>query len=260
MKANYHTHIYRCNHATGTVDEMCQEAIKHGLDTLGISDHMPYPKGMIADPRRMVYEDLEDYIKECQTAKEKYKDQLEVLIGLEAEYVPELYEHVKHLREKLDYLVFATHMYKHNGNPANAFFLSKQEQISSYTDMVIDGIKSGLFSVVAHPDLLFCSYKDNFCQEAQKSAEKIAKASVKYDVPLEFNANGLRKGKRKYGDINRYAYPMMEFWEVVAKTSAKVVIGSDAHSVAHLNDEYINKAKSYVEQLGLNVVDKIEIK
>ena len=42
MFCNYHTHTYRCGHATGTDREYVENAIKVGLKTLGFSDHAPY--------------------------------------------------------------------------------------------------------------------------------------------------------------------------------------------------------------------------
>ena len=43
MRSNYHTHTYRCNHATGTIEDYVKEAIKANIDEIGISDHLPHP-------------------------------------------------------------------------------------------------------------------------------------------------------------------------------------------------------------------------
>ena len=32
MRSNYHTHTYRCNHATGTIEDYVKEAIKANID------------------------------------------------------------------------------------------------------------------------------------------------------------------------------------------------------------------------------------
>ena len=47
MIANYHTHTWRCMHATGTEREYIENAIRGGLKILGFSDHTPmkYPGG-----------------------------------------------------------------------------------------------------------------------------------------------------------------------------------------------------------------------
>ena len=46
MTANYHTHTWRCLHASGTERQYVERAIEGGLAVLGFSDHapMPYPE------------------------------------------------------------------------------------------------------------------------------------------------------------------------------------------------------------------------
>ena len=41
MIANYHTHTYRCRHASGTEEEYIYQALDGGLEELGFSDHTP---------------------------------------------------------------------------------------------------------------------------------------------------------------------------------------------------------------------------
>ena len=40
---NYHTHTYRCQHASGDVEDYCEAAVEQGLQVLGISDHTALP-------------------------------------------------------------------------------------------------------------------------------------------------------------------------------------------------------------------------
>ena len=43
IKANYHSHSFRCGHAFGTDEEYVQGAIKAELATMGFSDHVILP-------------------------------------------------------------------------------------------------------------------------------------------------------------------------------------------------------------------------
>ena len=43
LKANYHTHTYRCQHAYGSEREYIEAAIRMGIAELGFSDHVPCP-------------------------------------------------------------------------------------------------------------------------------------------------------------------------------------------------------------------------
>ena len=51
MKANYHTHTRWCRHGSGEIEDFVREAIKKGLDTLAVTEHVPYRSNF--DGRRM---------------------------------------------------------------------------------------------------------------------------------------------------------------------------------------------------------------
>ena len=89
IKCNYHTHTKRCNHAVGEDEEYVLSAIENGYKVLGFADHTPWKYNSDYTPRiRMKLEEFEDYYKSIKALKEKYKDQIEILIGVEAEYFP----------------------------------------------------------------------------------------------------------------------------------------------------------------------------
>lgn len=82
---NYHTHTAYCRHAGGTAEDYAQEAFRKGLETLGFSDHLPFP----GDPfgYRMPYEEIGAYITDVYREKERYKGRMEILCGFEGEYI-----------------------------------------------------------------------------------------------------------------------------------------------------------------------------
>ena len=41
MNYNYHTHTYRCGHATGNEEEYILFAIENGIKYMGFADHFP---------------------------------------------------------------------------------------------------------------------------------------------------------------------------------------------------------------------------
>ena len=63
MIANYHTHTFRCNHASGTDREYVERAIETGMKTLGFSDHAPYlfPFKDYYSFYRMKVEEIQEY-------------------------------------------------------------------------------------------------------------------------------------------------------------------------------------------------------
>ena len=88
MIANYHTHTRRCRHARGSEKEYVEEAIRGGLKVLGFSDHTPqvYPGGYVC-PAKMEPRELEGYVDCVLALKKEYKSDIEIRLGLEAEYL-----------------------------------------------------------------------------------------------------------------------------------------------------------------------------
>ena len=91
---NFHTHTSRCGHATGSDEEYVLEAIKAGIKKLGFSDHVPWPT--CPQPGIRMNEDLlENYVKSITFLKNKYKDQIEIHLGFEAEVVDQYMPYYK---------------------------------------------------------------------------------------------------------------------------------------------------------------------
>ncbi|MDY2937897.1 MAG: PHP domain-containing protein, partial [Fusicatenibacter sp.] len=89
MKANYHTHTWRCMHAVGEEKEYVERAIEGGLQILGFSDHTPYPfPDNYVSGMRMRMDQLEDYVDTVLSLKAEYRNEIEIHLGLEVEYYP----------------------------------------------------------------------------------------------------------------------------------------------------------------------------
>ena len=142
---------------------------------------------------------------------------------------------------------------------ANSFggIISTEEYIS-YANCVVEAMKTGMYKYIAHPDLIMMSpfpVDDN----VRKALDIIIDCVVKNDYIVEYNVNGLRRGQREYREGPRYPYPYNPFWEEIAKTRAKVIIGADCHSPRLLNDSYVKMAEDDVKRLNLNIITDIDI-
>ncbi|MDQ9826290.1 PHP domain-containing protein, partial [Acinetobacter sp. 163] len=80
-KQNYHSHTKRCGHAVGEDEDYVREAIKAGLEVLGFSDHAAYP--IPCPSERMNLDQVEDYMQSITALKEKYADDIKILLGME---------------------------------------------------------------------------------------------------------------------------------------------------------------------------------
>ena len=93
MLANYHTHTTRCGHAVGEDREYVETAIRRGLKVLGFSDHVPmaFPDGR-ESRFRVPIRQLEEYVTSVLDLRAEYKGDIDVRLGFEAEYYPDLFE------------------------------------------------------------------------------------------------------------------------------------------------------------------------
>ena len=93
LQRNYHTHTYRCHHATGDVIDYAKAAIEAGLTTLGMSDHVALPDNRWNNVRMLMAE-LDDYEKAIEYAREECPD-LTILKGMECEYVEDFHGYLE---------------------------------------------------------------------------------------------------------------------------------------------------------------------
>ena len=256
-KVNYHTHCARCRHAFGTEEDYVEKALEYNLDILGFSDHLPFPGDVFG--MRMPYSELEEYIVTVLKLKESYKNKLEILCGFEGEYLKgKEYYYDSLLKEKrCDYLIMGQHFYEDSyNNMINVYNIDNSEQYIEYANYSIQGMKSGYFSVFAHPDIIFVNniaWDDN-CSHA---SDMIIEAAAGNNIILEYNANGYRRGLHEFVDGERYQYPHIQFWRKAVEAKIPVIIGSDCHEPIQVYDDTVKKAYYDARELGLNIILEI---
>lgn len=245
MKANYHTHNYRCKHATGDTLEYVLKAINESYDRIGITDHAPVPKYYEHD-YRMTIDEVDQYLQEIEDVKQRYGTQIEVLKGFEVEYFHDHHDYYAFLLTKCDYLVVGIHDFIMNDQLINSYTIENDEQVKHYFMTMIDAIKSGYFKFLAHPDLFAFHY--HMSPVAEFWTHELAKICLENDFVLEFNANGLRSG---------FPYPYKPFWDIIKRYHVKVVVNSDCHHASYLNDEFDQKAFALAKEYGLHIVEDL---
>ena len=260
LRRNYHTHTARCGHAIGKDEEYVLNAINNGIKELGFSDHIPFPD-IVQIGVRMDYSLLDEYISSLTFLKEKYKDQINILIGFEAEYYPIKDEYYSYLLSKIDYLICGQHFNLADDNYLYIVNLKNDKNaVIQYVDNVIGAMKSGMFSYIAHPDIIMRSYlyRDSFLEN---QIRRICEASILYDVPLEINLEGMKR-KIQMGDpLGENFYPFISFWKIVGEyPQIKTIIGADVHDPNDLNSDYDKYARTIVNMCNLHLIDKLEIK
>ncbi len=98
--------------------------------------------------------------------------------------------------------------------------LNREEYIA-LGNAEIQGMKSGYFNAVAHPDRIFRRQK-KWSEGMQMITEEIIKTARNYSIPLDQNVSS--KAQKHYY--------WTEFWEYA--TDFQIICGLDAHSVAEI--------------------------
>ena len=260
MKNNYHTHMYLCKHAIGTVCDYVKKAIELGFDTIGMSDHAPFEE--LKDRSvRMVPDEYPIYLEELEKAIHEYGSLIKIKKGLEIEYFESHAERYDELLNTLDYLALGKHYIEDKESfqgLRSVYALNKPEHLAVYADTIEKAIQTLNFKFVCHPDLMLYGYPE-FDEHAKAASLKIIEASIRYLVPLEINANGIRKGTRPLKEGERYLYPRLEFWKLVKEKNAKVIVSSDAHDPEKLLDDEVMMAYKFARDLGIEVEEALDI-
>lgn len=230
----FHVHTWRCGHTDNEPDEAYIEAaIAAGARRIVFTDHAPFPGDQFKN--RMQMEQLPEYISSLHALKHSYADRIEVLIGLEVEYLPSFSDYIQELanRSDLDLLVLGQHFYE---EAPGVYSYEKKHWPTHYIGLceaIAQGIRTGLFSVVAHLDRSFRNNK-NFTLSERWAALSMIEALNETDHAIYLEKN--------YSSTLKKNYFRPEFWELVPK-NVPILYGLDAHDTATLKDgwNYVQK-------------------
>ena len=219
----FHVHTWRCGHASDEPDEAyIRKAVALGAKYIIFTDHAPFPGNPFTN--RMTYEQLDEYIASLKYLKEKYRHRIVIKTGLEIEYLPSFRDYYEELRanKALDVLMLGQHHYEiFRGHYC---FYDSKEAYLGLGNALLEGMKTGVFDVVAHPDRIFKAH-NHWCKAFDRLSERIITTAIHHNVYLEKNARSMSRLQ-----TNDYR---PEFWKLVP-ADAKIIYGCDAHSTAEL--------------------------
>ena len=254
MDYNYHAHTVYCSHATGTAEEYIQFAIAGGIRYMGFSDHIPlrYPDGYESG-YRVPYDKGQEYVDSIKELREKYAGQLELLVGFEMEYYPAYFEQMLQTAKDLggEYLILGHHFLgpEHPNGHGVTHETNRFGDLLEYVDSAIEGLETGVFSYMAHPDSLFFTGSE---QQYEKHMRRLCIKARELDIPLELNFLGMRRGRH---------YPAERFWKIAGEVGVPVTFGCDAHAAQHAcPGETLETAIEWVRRFKLNYIGRPKIR
>ncbi len=254
-QTNYHTHTKRCKHAMGSDEQYVKSAIKNGYEILGFSDHScwnyasGYKSGM-----RMQLKEFSDYKSSVLRLKQKYKDRIEIRLGMEAEYFPEMMDWMLNfcIEQDIDYLILGNHFYL-NDEKGIYFGSCASQFIPKYFETCIAGMKTGMYAYLCHPELICRNFYLEWNNMLEEGFHSICKCAKELDLPLEWNSLGMQWND----EIGMEAYPNSRFWQIASQYHNKAIIGMDAHKPTDLNKDIYLKALDRLAKYDVEIIDEI---
>lgn len=253
MFANYHTHTPLCRHAIGSAREYIEAAIESGIKKLGFSDHSPqFFDNCFVSGIRMMPDEAYEYISEIRSLSDEYKSDIEILVGFEAEYFPSIFGRLQSFcRENgVDYLILGQHcLLDESLGEWSSAPRTDNAKLTQYVDEILEGLSTGSFSYLCHPDLLrYVGNEEFYVSEYTRLCE----GAKTLGIPLEVNILGL---------VTNRHYPCDRFFEIAKSVGNDFVLGVDAHEPSAFIEHVDNpKTADFLIRNGITVLDDIVLR
>ncbi len=226
-------------------------AAERGIAELGVSEHI-YRFEQALDIWQHPFwvpfasDDLDAY---CAFVRE----QTDLRLGIEADFVPGAEDRTANLlvERDFDYVVGSVHFIRDGAVDMDDYSVwdsgRSVEQIwQRYFQTIGESARSGLFDVLAHPDLVKVWGRDRPLPEGdlRRYYEPAIEAIAESDIAVEVSTAGLRKPVKEL-------YPAPAFLEMCVEAGAPIALSSDAHRPQDIGADY-DSALELLQGLGID--------
>ena len=229
---DYHMHSGYSADGEMTIEEACQRAIELGLKEIAITDHIdidwPVPDIVFDIPN------LDEYIKEIEDHKRRFKGRLNIKTGIEMGLQPHVLEDAAKIihRYPFDFIIGSIHliggMDPYQGDYYNG--KTKDEGYRLYYEETLNLIRDfDDFDVLGHIGYIKRYSPLPYCKEDDllhlDLIDEILKTIIKKGKGIEVNTSG-------YRHISERPMPPLEIITRYRQLGGSILtIGSDAHDV-----------------------------
>lgn len=251
---DYHIHTSLCGHAEGEMEEFVKAAVAKEMAEIGFADHLPmyFRAEAERDPSiAMTEAQLPIYFAEIQRLKAKYPN-IGIKCGIEADYIPGQEQQLEKILQshKFDYVLGSIHFLDQWGFDDSRYLSvyegwSIDELYVKYFGVLKQAAASGLFDVLAHPDLI---KKFGFRPNGSLDTlyDEVVRVISRYDMCVEVNTAGWRYPA---GEM----YPSLGFLEACYHYQIPVSLGSDAHCPDQVGQD-LDRAVQILKGIGYRKV------
>ncbi len=258
--ADIHMHTDFSSDSKSPMESMIQGAIEKGLKTICFTEHLDY-EYPADDGQGLFLVDIEAYHNKLVELKEKYKNDIEVLFGIEFGLLPHLADRYQHIASSydFDFIIGSSHLVpapwypndSRHGDPYDDSFWegrSVEDVCEAYFQSIINNIAAYKnFDTYGHIDYIVrYAPEKNKGYSYQKYAQildRVLKTLIENDIALEVNTAGFKYG---LGEPHPQSDILKRYLELGGD---KITIGADGHNPEHIAYDF-KKAETLLKDLG----------
>ena len=247
IKSDYHLHTNFSFDSETDPQDMIKSAIDKGIKTICITDHQDLD---FAEPGWEV--DFSKYIPYFEEMQNKYKEKIEILMGVELGLQPHLKDINKDISKKypFDFVIGSVHLFDGFDPYYPDYFEGKtdEEGYRRAFEITLENLKTAeYYDSLGHLDYIVRYGKNG--EESYNVfdhfdyIDEILKILISKGKGLEINSGGLKKGLS-------FAHPHPEILTRYKELGGEIItIGSDAHIPEDIAHSF-PMLKDYLESLG----------
>jgi histidinol-phosphatase (PHP family) len=258
MLTDYHLHLRPDDvdaspaeyFSQANVERYRSVAGERGIAELGVSEHVYRFEQALEVWRHpfwlpYAHDDLDEY---CSFVRE----QTDLRLGIEADFVPGAEDRMANLLEAraFDYVIGSVHFVREGAVDMDDYSVwdtgkGAEEIWRRYFETVGESARSGLFDVLAHPDLvkMWGGERPRPEGDLRRYYELAMDGIAESQIAVELSTAGLRK---RAGEM----YPAPAFLAMCVEAGAPVALSSDAHRPEDVGADY-EKALELLDSLGV---------
>lgn len=245
---DYHVHTNFSSDSQMSMEEAAIKAIEIGLEEIVFTDHMDLLYPPVSYPIWDI--DYDAYMKEFFNVKEKYKNKINIVLGVEVGLQPHSIQKSLELINKypFDFIIASTHVVDFQDLADGVFYRgkSKRQAYIRYFEETLNFIKTfDTFCVYGHLDIVkrYGNYENKNLDEKLywDLIDEILKLLIQKEKGIEVNTSGYRYGLE-------LTHPDPDILKRYYELGGEILtIGSDAHSteyIAHMFKPTLEMLKS----------------
>ena len=249
MRADVHIHSSFSHDSTSSPEEMILGAIGKKLEMICFTDH--YDKDNMDWGPEDIF-DPEAYFRELRALQYKYKDQIEVRIGVEIGIQPYLAPYYKEFVQTyaFDFVIGSVHSVRRSDIALGKIYdLYADEEIQRMAfEETLENVKvNDSFDVLGHMDYIvrYGSLREKIYsyRKYEDLIDETLKILIEKGKGLELNMAGLKYGLS-------FAHPHPDILKRYRELGGEIItVGSDGHRPKHLAYDFY-KAGSILKDCG----------